>query len=240
MTYPHVGSRTQSRNPARRLAAAVALGISLMIGQGLAAPAWAAADPVAAGAQADSPGQGNGAPGGNEPELDSGRYIVMLKDRPLAGYTGGVEGIPGTAVSNGRKLDAGSADARRYAAHLETQQNRLATEEGVAISDSYTLALNGFSADLSAAQANALAKDGSVLAVVKDSLYKVDYSSTEFLGLPGPNGVWASQFGGAANAGKGTVVGVLDTGYTPSNPFFAGEKVKPVPAARGAREDAKR
>lgn len=228
MTYPHVGSRTQSRNPATRLAAAVALGISLMIGQGLAAPAWAAADPEAPGTQADSPGQERGAPGGNEPELDAGRYIVMLKDRPLAAYTGGVEGIPGTAVSNGRKLDAGTAESRRYSAHLESQQNRLAAEEGVAISDSYTLAVNGFSADLSAAQANALAKDGSVLAVVKDSLYKVDYSSTEFLGLPGPTGVWAEQFGGAANAGKGTVVGVLDTGYSPANPFFAGEPVKPL------------
>ncbi|MDV8147352.1 S8 family peptidase [Arthrobacter sp. B10-11] len=228
MTYPHVGYSVQDRSvqdsiqgrsgqgrsPASRLAAAVALGISLLIGQGLAAPAWAAADP----------------PAEDTASLDAGRYIVMLKDRPLAAYTGGVEGIPGTAVTNG-KLDAGSAESQRYSAHLESQQARLAAEEGVAIRDSYTLAVNGFSAELSAAQANSLAKDGSVLAVVKDSLHKIDYSSTEFLGLPGPGGVWAEHFGGEANAGKGTVVGVLDTGYTPGNPFFAGEQVKPLSGA---------
>lgn len=215
MTYPHVGSRVQGRNQATRLAAAVAFGISLLIGQGLAAPAWAAADPAAE----------------DTPSLDAGRYIVMLKDSPLAAYTGGVEGIPGTAVSNGKKLDAGSAESQRYSAHLESRQARLAAEEGVAIEDSYTLAVNGFSAELSTEQANALAKDGNVLAVVKDSLYKIDYSATEFLGLPGPGGVWAEHFGGKANAGKGTVVGVLDTGYTPGNPFFAGEPATPLSGA---------
>lgn len=231
MTYPHVGPRTQSRNPAAHLAAAVALGISLLTGQGLAAPAWAAADtadPAAPASQTDPPGLEDGSPVDDQPSLDGGRYIVMLKDKPLAAYTGGVDGIPGTAVSNGRKLDAGSAESQRYAAHLESQQAKLAAEEGVAIDDSYTLAVNGFSAELSAEQANALSKDGNVLAVVKDSLYKIDYSSTEFLGLPGPNGVWAEHFGGDANAGKGTVVGVLDTGYTPVNPYFAGGQVKPL------------
>ncbi|WP_052500467.1 S8 family peptidase [Arthrobacter sp. SPG23] len=215
MTYQPVGSRAHNKNPATRLAAVVALGISLMIGQGLAAPAWAAADP---GAE-------------ETPSLDAGRYIVMLKDRPLAAYTGGVDGMPATAASNGRKLDAGSAESRRYSAHLESQQSRLAAAEGVAIEDSYTLAVNGFSAELTAQQANALTKDGSVLAVVKDAQYKIDYSSTEFLGLPGPGGVWAEQFGGDANAGKGTVVGVLDTGYTPGNPYFAGEQVAPLSGA---------
>ena len=224
MTYPQEGSRVQDtsihgrgvrgRSPASRLAAAVALATSLLIGQGLAAPAWAAADP----------------PAEDTPSLDAGRYIVMLKDRPVAAYTGGVEGIPGTAVSNG-KLDAGSAESQRYSAHLESQQTRLAAAEGVAIRDSYTLAVNGFSAELSAEQANSLAKDGSVLAVVKDSLHKIDYSSTEFLGLPGPGGVWAEHFGGEAYAGKGTVVGVLDTGYTPGNPFLAGQQVKPLSGA---------
>ena len=230
MSYPPVGSRTQSRNRASRLSAAVALGISLLFGQALAAPAWAAADPPPPGTQADPSGQESGSPDGG-PALDAGRYIVMLKGSPVAAYTGGVDGIPATAVPNGGKLDAGSAEAQRYAAHLESQQNRLAAAEGVAINDSYTLAVNGFSAELSAEQADALSKDGSVLAVVKDSLNKVDYSSTEFLGLPGPTGVWAEHFGGEANAGKGTVVGVLDTGYTPVNPFFAGEQVKPLAGA---------
>jgi hypothetical protein len=240
MTYPHVGPRTKRTKSPNRLAAAAALSLAVMTGQGFAVPAWAEDAPVSAAAQTspatqtDSPGRDAGDQDAGDQDgqggasLDAGRYIVMLKDRPLAAYAGGVAGIPGTAVSNGRKLDADSANSQRYSAHLQSQQNRLAAEEGVAIGERYTLAVNGFSADLSADQAQALAKDGSVLAVVKDSLYKVDYSSTDFLGLPGPKGVWAEHFGGAPNAGKGTVVGVLDTGYTPGNPFFAGQPVGPL------------
>ena len=33
------------------------------------------------------------------------------------------------------------------------------------------------------------------------------------------------QFDGKEDAGKGVVVGVLDTGYSPGNPFFAGDLV---------------
>lgn len=239
MTNPHVGSHT------RRLTLAVIAGLATILGQGFAVPAFASG-PVASPAgiaqartvpaslvpvQKDASGRA-GADGferdGNGEPLDAGRYIVMLKDRPLAAYTGGVAGIPATAVASGGKFDADSANSRRYSAHLQSQQTKVAAEEGVSIGESYTLAVNGFSANLSASQAKALAKDGSVLSLVKDSLYKVDYSSTDFLGLPGSKGVWAEQFGGEANAGKGVVVGVLDTGYTPANPFFAGDKVKPV------------
>lgn len=33
--------------------------------------------------------------------------------------------------------------------------------------------------------------------------------------------MWKTQFGGESNAGKGIVVGVLDTGIDPNNPSFA-------------------
>ena len=56
-----------------------------------------------------------------------------------------------------------------------------------------------------------------------------DYSSTDFLKLSGDNGTWNTKFGGQDGAGKGVVVGVIDTGYTPDSAFFAGER---GPAAR--------
>ncbi|XAS68599.1 S8 family serine peptidase [Micrococcaceae bacterium Sec5.7] len=200
-----------------RVAAAFTLGLAMIAGQGLVVPALAA----------PGSGQGDGDTHKSETSFDAGHYIVMLKDKPLATYTGGVAGLPGTAVSKGKKLDAAAANSRKYSEHLKSKQNQLAAARGVAVAGSYTLAVNGFSADLSAQQARALSKDGGVAAVVKDTLHKVDYSSTDFLGLPGNNGVWATQYKGAGNAGKGIVVGMLDTGYTPTNPFFAGQKVKP-------------
>ena len=64
--------------------------------------------------------------------------------------------------------------------------------------------------------------------VAPDTENAPDYSSTDFLKLSGPNGTWNTKFGGQDAAGKGVVVGVIDTGYTPSSAFFAGEEVKPL------------
>ena len=64
--------------------------------------------------------------------------------------------------------------------------------------------------------------------VAPDTENAPDYSSTDFLKLSGPNGTWNTKFGGQDGAGKGVVVGVIDTGYTPSSAFFAGEEVKPL------------
>ena len=43
-------------------------------------------------------------------------------------------------------------------------------------------------------------------------------SEPELLGLPG--GLW-KKLGGAKNAGKGVIVGVIDSGITPEHPSFA-------------------
>ncbi len=206
-------SQQESSRPklSRRLPAVLAVGLSLVIGQGLAAPTSAA------------PGESSG-----QSAFDDGRYIVMLKDKPLATYSGGVAGIPGTAVPKGQKLNASGSNSRKYDAHLRFKQRQAAAAKGVRIDQSFTLAVNGFSAALSAEQAKQLAGDRSVLAVVPDTMRKPDYSSTDFLGLPGPDGVWKQQFDGRDDAGKGVVVGVLDTGYSPENPFFAGEAVPPL------------
>ena len=67
-----------------------------------------------------------------------------------------------------------------------------------------------------------------MLVVAPDTENAPDYSSTDFLKLSGPNGTWNTKFGGQDGAGKGVVVGVIDTGYTPSSPFFAGEEVQPL------------
>ena len=206
----------------KRLPAVLAVGLAMVVSQGLTVPTAAAPGPSSGQASTQSPVRSG------DSSFDDGRYIVMLKDKPLATYSGGVPGIPGTAVPKGKKLNPSGPNSRKYDAHLKAKQRQAAAAKGVTINRSFTLAVNGFSAALSAAQAKGLAGDRNVLAVVPDSLRKPDYSSSDFLGLPGRDGVWKQQFGGGSDAGKGVVVGMLDTGYSPDNPFFAGDEVQPL------------
>ena len=190
----------------------------MVIGQGLAAPTAAAPAPATAQPAAFQPtaAQLAAARTPASSPLDDDHYIVMLKDKPLATYSAEWPASPARRCRRERSSTPSGPNSRKYDAHLKAKQRQAAASTGVTINRSYTLALNGFSAVLSAAQAKALAGDRDVLAVVPDSIRKPDYSSTDFLGLPGGDGVWDQQFGGTDEAGKGIVVGMLDTGYTPT------------------------
>ncbi|WP_461174917.1 S8 family serine peptidase [Arthrobacter sp. Z1-9] len=164
-------------------------------------------------------------------EFKDGRYIVVLAAAAAAAYEGETPGLGATKPQNGRKLDAASANYKAYDAHLRNQQREVAASQGATPVKQFTAALNGFSAQLNAAQAMELSKDSRVLVVAPDVENTPDYTTTDFLKLTGPDGVWAKQFGGEANAGKGVVVGVIDSGYAPDNPFLQGEPVQPLSGA---------
>ena len=157
-----------------------------------------------------------------------GRYIVVLAEKPAATYDGGTPGYAATKPQAGKKLDVRRNEVQRYQSHLQQQQREVAARENVSIKRDFTAALNGFSANLTAEQAVNLAKNPKVLLVAPDTQRSPDYSTTDFLKLSGPGGLWETRFGGKANAGAGTVVGVIDTGYTPSSAFFTGEPVQPL------------
>ena len=205
-------------NPGLRRAAAISAALPLLLSTVGALPAVASPLPSAA-----STIQSKNLDKLNYP---AGRYIVVLAEKPAATYAGGTAGLAPTKPVKGRKLDAKLPDVKKYQAHLQDQQTAVATSENVTIKRRFTAAINGFSATLSTDQALALAKDPGVLMVAPDTENAPDYSSTDFLGLSGKKGAWRKNFGGVNNAGKGVVVGVIDSGYTPSNPFFAGQKVK--------------
>ena len=164
-------------------------------------------------------------------DAPSGRYIVMLKDAPLATYEGGETGIQRTKPDKGTQLDAHSANSQKYVAHLKKEQQTVADAAGVTPAVTYQVTLNGFSADLDAAQVAKLSGDKSVLGVFPDETRHPNAAvpSTEFLGLgsgdAGTGGIW-DAVGGVGEAGKGVVVGVVDTGIAPENPLFAGDKLK--------------
>ena len=157
--------------------------------------------------------------------FEAGRYVVTLLDDPAASYDGGVGGLAATKPQPGESLDADSAPVRAYRAHLQREQREVAEDADVQVDQQYTAALNGFTADLTAEQAAELAAAKGVLAVTPDEARQLDTThSPDFLGLTGPEGVWAS-LGGPDDAGEGVVVGILDSGITPESASFAGEEV---------------
>ncbi|WP_442320000.1 S8 family serine peptidase [Arthrobacter psychrolactophilus] len=212
--------RTLFRNSGMRKAVALCAGLPLLFVTVGALPASAnPSEPTESGI--------------SQSEIDpldyqAGRYIVVLAEQPIAMYDGGTAGMSATKPQAGQKLDSSRPEVKKYKAHLENKQAAVAKTENVKVKRTFTAALNGFSADLSADQALALAKDPNVLAVAADTENAPDYSSTDFLGLSGPSGSWNTKFGGQDKAGEGVVVGIIDTGYTPSSPFFAGEEVLPL------------
>lgn len=212
------------RSGGLRRAAALTLALPVLLSTAAVAPATAASrqgPPVTAVAQKNL----------DPNTYKDGRYIVVLAEKPAATYDGGTDGLPATKPETGRKLDANRAEVKKYQAHLKKKQADVAVDQSIKIQRQFTAALNGFSARLTAAQALKLAKDPGVLVVAPDTENAPDYSTTDFLKLSGASGTWSTSFGGQDAAGKGVVVGVIDTGYTPSSAYFAGEPVKPLTGA---------
>ncbi|MDT4913209.1 MAG: hypothetical protein QOC66_2337 [Pseudonocardiales bacterium] len=206
-------SRRRARGLALVAAAAVTAAMAVSSQPAGAAPAGAASSPAA-----------------NRPALTAGRYIVSFADEPLATYDGDVSGYPATRPATGHKLNAHSAAAEKWQQRLVAKHDSALAKVGATKLYDYTVTNNGIAADLSAAQATALAKTSGVLALERDQLQHPDTTlSPEFLGLSAPGGIW-QQLGGAKNAGAGTVVGVIDTGIWPESAAFAGHTGIPVPS----------
>lgn len=159
-------------------------------------------------------------------------YIVQLVQRPVAGYEGGIAGYAATKPGKGKKLDAGSADAKKYAGFLTDKHDKALSQVGGAdkVYD-YTAVFNGFAAKLTQEQADKLAATKDVLSVEKAEMLQLDTSSTPaFLGISNPGGLW-DQLGGVnknglgKGAGEDVVIGDVDGGYWPENPSFSDRKV---------------
>lgn len=208
---PSLAPPVRARAPRR--AAALAVTVTLISGFMLAlVPSTASGQPRDSAAPVDASA------------YSDGRYVVTLRDSSVATYRGGVGSFRSTQPEDGGELDATSRRAVDYSRHLSSVQEAVAADVGADIISSYTLATNGFTSALSAQQAADLAADPRIASVVKDELLHLQSAvpSTDFIGLSGDDGVWAS-LGGTDAAGAGVVVGVIDSGIAPENPSFAGE-----------------
>ena len=162
-------------------------------------------------------------------------YIVQMLEQPAIAYDGGTAGIPATKPGKGSKIDTDSAAVQQYVGHLKSTHDKALDKVGGKKVYDYSISYNGFAAQLTSGQAEALAKVSGVVAVTEDELRHPDTSTTpDFLGISQPGGLW-SQLGGPARAGEGIVVGVVDTGIWPEHPSFSdkptdgGQEYGPVP-----------
>ncbi|MFN8498215.1 MAG: S8 family serine peptidase [Anaerolineae bacterium] len=178
-----------------------------------------------ASAQPPSPGSSVGDEAPTAPKSPQGfdpakfvpqRYIVQLKDPPVAKYDGGISGFKATsAQATGQtKLDTSDAAAKAYTAFLETQQKAAADSiskvaPGAKVEYTYQVTFNGMAVKMSAEQAKAVRKLPNVAAVSPERAYHLDlFSSVNWIGAPT---MWAS-LGGEANAGAGVKAAVIDGG----------------------------
>lgn len=149
-------------------------------------------------------------------------YIVELADKPIASYSGGIDGMPATQPAAGQRLDLASADVQLYNGYLENkQQVVLQAVSSAPVLHNYSVVLNGFAAMLTDAEVRTLMQRTDVAAVTPDVPRQLNTVSTHsFLGLDKPDGLW-SKLGGKNGAGEGVIIGIVDSGVWPESPSFA-------------------
>uniref|UniRef100_A0A486XQ39 Serine protease, subtilase family protein n=1 Tax=Rheinheimera sp. BAL341 TaxID=1708203 RepID=A0A486XQ39_9GAMM len=182
-----------------------------------------------------------------EVEIDASQLQLAAEEIGLAPYIVQVKGKSGIekaqelgelipAKQNVTKAlnryNASSARLQSYTNALKAFHQQLASENGAAkVIYSYTHTFNGFSAKLTAAQAEALRNHPNVAGVWRDEAQQMTTSNTPaFLGLTGePDGLHTLGV-----KGEDVVIGVVDSGIWPEHPSFADDgSYAPLPGWGG-------
>ncbi len=142
-------------------------------------------------------------------------YIVQMSESPVVDYKGDIPGFKATKPAKGQKIDPASGDVAAYTSLLDRRHDDVVAKAGGRKVYDYRYAFNGFAAELTSAQAEAVKGVAGVLAVSKDELQFADTSSTPaFLGLSDSGGLW-DQLGGFGRAGEDIIIGLIDSGVWP-------------------------
>ena len=140
-------------------------------------------------------------------------YIVELTDAPLATYRGGVTGLEATsAAARGEaKLNAKSAASNAYLGYLAGERASAisaaseALGRDIDVAYEYKAALNGFSAEMTPAEARKVAALPGVLRITRDREFELqtDHGPAWI----GATGIWdGSATGGAGTMGEGVTI----------------------------------
>ena len=149
-------------------------------------------------------------------------YIVQLADKPIAGYTGEIAGMPATQPTAGNRLNLEAQNVLLYNNYLTRKQAAVrAVVASAPVLHEYSVVLNGFAAMLTDAEVRTLMARTDVVTVSPDVPRELATTYTPtFLGLDQPGGLW-SQLGGQGAAGEGIIIGIVDGGIWPEHPSYA-------------------
>jgi subtilisin family serine protease len=155
-------------------------------------------------------------------------YIVKLREPGAASYKGGAVGFAATKPGAGQRMNAHAAAVQTYVGRLQQTHDRLLAEVGAGGAKvySYSYVLNGFAAELTAAQVSQLARRPEVERIWLDRDQTVDTNNSAiFLGLEDQDGGLRADL---KLRGEDIVVGVIDSGVAPNHPSLA-DKVELIP-----------
>jgi len=165
--------------------------------------------------------------------------VVKLDYDSLAGYRGGVQGYAATSPSvTRRKLNLRNATVRRYAGYVAGVEGSFKNALRSRLPDaragrSLRTVYGGVAVRVAGNRIADLLRVPGVVAVQKDAPQKLlTDSSPAFIGAP----TIYNQLGQTSrDAGKGVIVGVLDTGAWPEHPSYVdhGNLPAPPPKADG-------
>ncbi|MCV2885395.1 S8 family serine peptidase [Aestuariibacter sp. AA17] len=148
-------------------------------------------------------------------------YIIQMKGASAISHAAEIgELLPSNQLvaKAGNLYNASTPAMQSYQAQLKQNQEKLLKDvTGGTLIYSYVHTFNGFSAKLTAGEAEALKGHPDVLAVWKDELLQPDTANTPaFLGLSGPQGQHT-----IGELGEDVIIGIVDTGIAPDHPSFA-------------------
>jgi subtilisin family serine protease len=159
-----------------------------------------------------------------------------LDHDPVASYRGGISGYAATSPAlTGKRLTGGQAAELAYGGYLEKQESRFAdllTQRvpQAQLRQRLRTVYGGLALTVPANRVKDLLALDGVVAVQKDELRQpLTDSSSEFIGATRVQ----QDLGGSRRAGKGVLVGILDTGAWPEHPSFADQGIVGTPPSRG-------
>lgn len=152
------------------------------------------------------------------PSVDTSSAIVQLNGDPLSTYVK-------TKPAPGKKIDFSNNTTKSYRAQLSALRNDFkqwlkANAPAAKVTGEFDISLNAVAVQLNGTKLGTIASAPMVKQAQYEGLYRPMDNADPDLALIHAIDAWTAA-GGAANAGAGVKVGIIDTGIDQTHPCFA-------------------